>query len=439
MKKLLIGIVTVVFVLLLAYGVTYGLASKAESKAERAFAAMAPGAMETGYPPVSAKNDSAVRLEQLAIPLEIDIRPRDEEASDRPELDGTLRASMSDWLRAQQERPDDAVDPIPSDIKTWLDANSASVDAMASFLASADTPRWPMLEGSRADQPLPNLLGHMTLFRVLNVAALERASHGDQAAAWELLHAASTLSRGIRERRELISQLIAVAGVRMIAATARKLEPPVPAWFAELSEPRLYDSMFDAIRFETAWSAAAVKDPGWDPFEGTTKKAGLLDAAGARVMQPLIRWSLAEHHRAMGEELAQLQAADPCGIDTSKVNGRMEARASSFPPDFAAGIAPNFANALSRAASAEVALEGTSRILALKAARNADPQHAWPASFASESSLCKGAQWAYERSPDGAASLRFTGHVDIPPGSPGTKVPLEYRGSPAGSKVVSGS
>lgn len=54
----------------------------------------------------------------------------------------------------------------------------------------------------------------------------------------------------------------------------------------------------------------------------------------------------------------------------------------------------------------------------------------WPAVFpAEESSLCSGERWAYALAPDGAASLRFTGRVDVPPGFVGTNVPLEYRGA----------
>ncbi|MHB9001712.1 MAG: hypothetical protein ACYC9N_19605, partial [Thermoanaerobaculia bacterium] len=116
-----------------------------------------------------------------------------------------------------------------------------------------------------------------------------------------------------------------------------------------------------------------------------------------------------------------------------------EASLPSFPPRFQADLLPRLANALSRAASADVAVEGTSRILALKAARNADPLRAWPASFASDSSICTDAQWAYQRGPDGTALLQFTGRVDMPPGFIGPKIPLEYRGAPPPAKTVSGN
>ncbi|MHB0971321.1 MAG: hypothetical protein ACYC7A_11275 [Thermoanaerobaculia bacterium] len=444
MKKLLIGLLGIVAVLLLAYGVTYGLARNAESKADRMFAAIAPGAMESGYPLVPAKNESAARLERLATPLAIDIRPRAEHTMDGPALDPALRDSMTAWLRAQQERPDDVIEPLPSDVSAWLDANRAPVDAVAAFLAASDVPRWPMVDPASVarvqDQPIPNLLGHMHLFRVMCIAGLERASRGDQAAAWEALHAASNLSRGIRERRELISQLIAVAGVRMIAATARKLEPPVPAWFAGLAEPRLYDSVFDAIRFETLRSAAAIRDPWFDfALEETGRKSGTVEGLAMRVALPFIRWSFASTQAAFGEQMAGLQTAEPCSIDSGAMDARIEASLPSFPPRFQADLLPRLANALSRAASADVAVEGTSRILALKAARNADPLRAWPASFASDSSICTDAQWAYQRGPDGTALLQFTGRVDMPPGFIGPKIPLEYRGAPPPAKTVSGN
>jgi hypothetical protein len=240
----------------------------------------------------------------------------------------------------------------------------------------------------------------------------------------------------------LISQLIAVAGVRMHSATARKLEPPLPAWFSEIADPPFRESVFDAIRFETAWSSATLRDDHWDvKFAQTGQKSNLLEATATKVTQPLIRWAFAENNRVIGQYLLALHGTDPCAIDTTKSTERIEANLSPLTRKLGAMATfalSNQATAISRAVIADVAVEGTNRILALKAARNADPQRAWPASFESGSSICTDARWAYQRGPDGTALLQFTGQVKLPPGFSGTKIPLEYRGSPP-AKSVSGN
>jgi hypothetical protein len=80
------------------------------------------------------------------------------------------------------------------------------------------------------EAPLPNLLAHLQLTRVLVVRALAR---GD-AAAWDDLHAAAELTRSLHARPDLITQLIVLAQARMVNAAAWKLPLPAPQWLAEM-------------------------------------------------------------------------------------------------------------------------------------------------------------------------------------------------------------
>lgn len=425
MKKVAAVLLGLVILLLLAWSVVWGFAFNAERKAKTAFAAIAPdAALAARYPLVASKNASAARLEELALPLGIDIRPRDGKKNG-PEFDGQLRQSMSDWLTKQQERPDDVIEPAPENVRTWLDANAANIDTVAAFLAGPESPRWPQREGppgERLTQPLPNLLGHMNLFRTLTVAALDRASRGDQTGAWNLLRAAWSLDRGLRERREVISQLIAVAGVKMIASSARKLQPPAPEWLSELSARRFSDGVYDAIRFESAQMSAAVQDgPTWS-FVGTEEPPVVAMTA----LWPAMRWAVAENHRALSENVPSLATASPCTIDQKQFAAQLQSAVPEYAFRFAQAMNDHVPNAVWRGANADLTIEGTRRILALKAARRATADGSWPAAFGDEASaLCPGERWSYAVTPEGA-TLKFTRAIEYPAGYMGAKVPTEY-------------
>lgn len=434
MKIYLVVVISVVLMLVLSFGLVSWLGSSAEGKAAESFASMAPDEeLAVRYPLISAKNDVAETLEQSVAPLAISVRPRNEGAGG-VELDATIRTQLTDWLKAQHERPDDVITPLPPELGAWLRAHSGGIDSVAELLASGTPPRWVQADGpaiERLTRPLPNLIGHMQLFRVFSVAALDRKSKGDNDGAWVLLHAADTLSRGLLERREMISQLIAVAGVRMTAATARKLDPPMPAWFAELSKRSHYRAMFGAIRFETAMFSEAVKDPGWVEHvrEEAGEGAGFVSIAGTMASRPLLRWAAAENVRAVGAGLSTMDKADPCSIDSEKIDAQVASAVPEFFRGVGAGLPSALARSLSRAANADVTIEGTTKILALKAARNGSPAKAWPAAFTAEqSALCSGARWKYSLTPEGQPSLRFTGRVDFPRDFQGAKIPLEWRG-----------
>jgi hypothetical protein len=131
------------------------------------------------------------------------------------------------------------------------------------------------------------------------------------------------------------------------------------------------------------------------------------------------------------DEIVQLADADPCSIDSSAIGARLEARIPPLSRKLAGDFLPSTHNAFSRAASTEVAIEGTAKVATLKARREASASGSWPAGADDlRGSRCRNSQWSYERAADGSVRLSFDGKVDRPAGFHGLWVPLEYRAGP---------
>ena len=309
-------------------------------------------------------------------------------------------------------------------MNAWITGRAAEIDEVAKHLVASEVPRWPLSHtGRRSEQPLPNLLGHMKLGRVLAVSALEAESRGDHQRAWMLENAAWKLTQGLEQRPELISQLIAIANVRMIAATARKLEAPVPSWFREVAALHPRDGVYDALRFETTTTRLAMKGSPRDILldsDGTS----LPERAGEIVLAPVLRWAAADVTAAAAAEFQSMRSGNPCALDAKVANDRVRARTSPLARRFANAMMPNVGSAFVRAANVELAIEGTEKVLALKTARQS--MGLWPQELpVARSSVCSGNEWSYTTTGE-SARLKFTGRVPEPPGFNGPRVPAEY-------------
>ncbi|MFZ2491286.1 MAG: hypothetical protein WA208_07360, partial [Thermoanaerobaculia bacterium] len=206
-------------------------------------------------------------------------------------------------------------------------------------------------------------------------------------------------------RPELISRLLGIAGFRLIAAGSRKLEPPAPAWLAELDALTIRGAILDASRAEFR----GLRDVGkgqtpWNDF----------------VEQTVQGWVGADLVGATATELRRLAHADPCAMDLGGAPERIHADLSFLTPRMDFGT-PSLITAMARAADTEIAIDGTMRVLDVKRALAAGapvPQ--------STPSPCKGATWVYGPTPDGAAKLQFTGKVVVPPRAVNAPIPTEF-------------
>jgi hypothetical protein len=215
--------------------------------------------------PVTEMSPAAAQLAAAAEPLGIDLAPRtrSEVLRTDPRPMEFVRRQLAGWVREQLSVPTPEIAPLPAESGEYLAGRGADLFAVSSILRSPEPILWPH-DASDPAAPLPNLLGHAALQRVLIARALDRARVGDRG-AWDDLQAAWILARSLSSRREMISLLVSLAMARRADAAARKLPLPPPAWLQEMQafdyrRALIASWQFDAWRVQDAVYAETSVD-----------------------------------------------------------------------------------------------------------------------------------------------------------------------------------
>jgi len=343
------------------------------------------------YPERNAETSAALALTRLTVPLGVDITPRVEHQSKvvppaRKDYDA-FKTPLHDYIDAQLGRPSNAIDDAPPALAAYLADHRAQLDAVRAHLLSGAPIAWKMQLAKGFEAPIPNLLGHMEISRLLVADALLKARGGD-AAAWDDLHAIWLLDGGLRARPDLISQMISLAMARMTNAAAAKMPLPAPAWLGEVRAVDYRRAIVASMQAE-AWS--------WTHLPG----------GGGHLAAPYVRLcgaDVAEHVRVAFVNLAKSSACDVSGdafgqnliatVPRWNVLGRI--------------AVPNLGSMWQRVARSTPELELTEKVLTLR--RGETP---------SSSSRCSDGQWLVT-----ASSVKFSRKLRGP--KTGVNYPLEY-------------
>jgi hypothetical protein len=124
---------------------------------------------------------------------------------------------------------------------------------------------------------------HRTLMRVLVASALRRARQND-VAAWDDLHAAWNLTKGLQGHPHLILRIVAMSMTRAINAVAWKMPLPVPAWFDEVQDRDLVRPLFETLQFEN-WRKSKGQMFVIKPFAERIERERTLTGELARVTE----------------------------------------------------------------------------------------------------------------------------------------------------------
>lgn len=180
---------------------------------------------ESNYPKRDPSAD-ALRLVELARPLGIDFTTRNAQQREP-------HVAIATFVHAEQERGVVAIGEPLALVAEFMTKQAAPIDAMRDHILQSREIAWAMDLDRKFDAPLPNLLAHLQVARLLATRAHLRARSND-AGAWEDLRAVSVLENHLHQRPELLSQLIALSLARTVNATAWKMPLPAPAWLADL-------------------------------------------------------------------------------------------------------------------------------------------------------------------------------------------------------------
>lgn len=224
--------------------------------------------------PKRETNDAARRLTELAPAVDITFAKGGEPST-------PMKKAIGEYEVAQHRRAERAIEPPPAEVSAFLASHEAQIDALRDQLLQHDLV-WDLDVSNGFAAPIPNLLAHMHIARLLTARAYARGAAND-ARAWEDLRATARLGRSLEPRPELISQLIGLAIVRMVNAAAWKMPVADVPWLAELHAVDHRRLMMGAFQYET-WMM-------WRHGEDETK------SWKARIGKPYTRWSIADMTR----------------------------------------------------------------------------------------------------------------------------------------------
>jgi hypothetical protein len=368
-----------------------------------------------GMPDVST-NEPARRLELAAADIGFALRERSLEPHAGALPDQAFTAAFAElraWLQAQLEEPAGTVAPPSDDVARFLASNGDALSRARLILLEPDTPRWALRFSEGNLGPIPNLMGHITLHRLLVASALAREAAGDHAGAWDDLAAARRLAATLDGRPELISTLIRLSEVKMVAVAMRKIDAPPPAWALEVTAEDLGEGLLRATAGEAAMLKNAVEEEGrldglasLPPSEWSSALAAFL----RRPLQQAVAGNVIDSYR---EAASSLEEAGLCSEPA------LEERRGWW-RHFAGGANPEktISESWRRGRDAALQIEGTRLVLLARSERS--QTGSWPATLA-EKGRCGG--WEYAREGD-RASITYRSPID--PAGPGS-LPLAWR------------
>jgi hypothetical protein len=233
-------------------------ASRRERAAEAAWAeSFGPLAEITAKFPARPTNAAARALEESARSLGIELRPRGEMPPDdeqrrskKAELND-VRVPLEKWVDHEAAKPEGLPDAPPAAVAAYFASHSAILDAIEKSLLAGPAPEWAVDLGKLHAAPVPNVLEHMRLARVLVGRAEARAAAKDKRAE-ESLRAAYAFTGVLRGRPEVVSQVVAAAATRLELGAVRRIPVDAAAWRERLKTLDPRGGLLTALRRE-AW------------------------------------------------------------------------------------------------------------------------------------------------------------------------------------------
>jgi hypothetical protein len=292
---LLLGIVlAVVIAVWLIGGVTATSATESIGN-EQWPAGLGTLASVEGRVPPHPTNEAARQLTALAAPLQISF-----ESTPGKDGNAATKTAFGEYLKAQQVRSEATIEAPPPLVSAFLAEHEAAIDVLRDHLLHGGPIAWEVDASKGETAPLPSLLAHMHITRLLTTRALDRGRVND-VRAWDDLHAVWRLTESLTTRPELISQLIAMAMSRSINAASWKLPPASAPWLADLYKVDHRRLLLAAVQYDT-WNM-------WRLGEGEAK------SFQAALAKPYFRWSMLGIARHQRDSAAQIAAMTTCDFD----------------------------------------------------------------------------------------------------------------------------
>ena len=319
--------------------------------------------------PTTVTDETGWELERLANEVGISLVPRGDRGrkplgTEVEKRWDTVKGSMiKKYLNAilvSQELGASAT--MPEEPAAFLEEYGASLEQVRDYLNDGAQPVWTSDFSAMMHAPIPNLLGHIDLHRLLMVAAHQQRLAGNEAEGEAYLEAGWNLLQPLRETPYLINQLIALAQVRYLVGSLRHFESVSPQWDARLASLDVRADITRSLQYEGWVWLSLDKMP-------NAADSGVQSAINF-MTRPYARYCAAETSLGWFDSLESFLEQDvicddPLVIDTLDVE---------IPPWNVLGevMVVNYRSVIERMANAQIQIEMTEQLLAARRGERID-------------------------------------------------------------------
>jgi len=355
--------------------------------------------------PTREANDAALELEWLVAGLGIDIATRTDAERARPSKEAAsrftrIKAMVGSHLERQVEQPRRSALSPPEQLIAFLMEEEENLVMVRRHLLEGEVPRWELQIEKSFEAPIPNLLGHIDLQKLMIADAMVMNGRGEGAEALAALEASWKLNSAIRQDPYLITQLVAMAIARLQAGALRQIEELPAQWQERLAEHDFRDSFFTAMLLES-WHWTQITEP--QIFDN---RPGRLERAALTFTGPYANYCFADLSDDYRRRLLTLaESGASCDYYLSDSDASLDIPVPSWNL-FGNLVKPTFRGVLDRLARLELDLELTGRVLQLETA----PWDEW----VEHSSACPKDSWLYKAGVDGSMSIAFSREISWP-------------------------
>jgi hypothetical protein len=335
--------------------------------------------------PSHEDSETAVRLIELARTVGIDLARTKSQQPGRGESNDerTSSRAISQYDEEELTKPSGEIEPPPDAVRAFLEERDREIGDVVSFLSTSEPPAWKVDVLLGHEAPIPNLLGQLRLQRLLVAQTLNRAQLGRENEAEQVFRASWNLNASLRDRPDVISQLIAIAVARMHAGLARRLPLDPAAWRERFVDHDYRASVLRALEVESIVGVRRL--PTDSSLRDRASRADFLD-----------------QRRTFLVGLRDSPVADGQTEISSK---RSEPRTPGAVIEMM--MVPNLAGTIRRADRLIIDLELTERILEARMRRTGLGH--WPATIPGlETSRMPGEHWNYFVGNDGRMAIYFS-------------------------------
>jgi hypothetical protein len=402
--------------------------------------------------PKQMKNESAKQMEALYAKLVFDkampeaLPHADSQAGNQPanvEFGGAYssvkeaeagapksdKSRLEEYTKTEMISSQDAISEPPKELIFFFTNNSATISSSQRLLMDQPPPGWEVDLKLGDEAPIPNLLMHMVLQRIFVTGALMAANGGHDHEAADYLEAGWKLNQGLRNRPDLVSQLIYLASARYQIGVLRKMHVLPAVWGERLNS---LDTR-DAINLSMAAEVYAmslfdkkIKSGTADIPEHRIWGIQLPTLPTSKSEDRFLDATLLDMQRITVRQAQRWKSLDACRQNSLSFSDQPEDRPAEW-NIIGAIVVPNLGSSWRRANRLRLEAEATQKLLQIRATRASSADHLWPAAIPGiETTICKDQHWIYEISPDRKTmKLHYSIMLDWP-GLKGPKLPMSF-------------